>query len=381
MGGSVRYRESLRRLWRDFLGWFNRAFRRSRHSDRHGRADGGRGGTGGGGWQPVAIAVLASVLLVVAVWQLLVSGREFLQEVGELFGGTRLGDVEPFLLYTVAVGFLAMAAIELARKLYPFRAAFHDRLLRQWLGRGISVLLSLHKQGAGEVDESEEKRRPKKWPRDPLEHLAMLESRALEEKQGAASLGATALEDLLRLAVARRRVELLDLPIEELCGQVSAAAERLLEAPYWRSSIKGEHWEEFPDRQQKLLAGLAGAPGVPYAYGYFELEKERLVEELEYFGLEKLPFEERRSLLAQHIQRNIDGLQITARHRWGRRLRWSALAICMVVSVAVVFPEWNAGEASAATLSAAAVILGTASGFMATLARDVVAMIERWRRH
>jgi len=75
-----------------------------------------------------------------------------------------------------------------------------------------------------------------------------------------------------------------------------------------------------------------------------------------------------RADIAQRIQRNIDRLQISTTFWWRRLLRGLAVAICWTLGLTLLKD------------AVAAVVFAIVGGFVATVARDLVAIVEKSRR-
>lgn len=340
----------------------------------------------------LAAAALALLVLVVAVYVLYALGTGFLQALGAAIRFGELNEVGSYVLQTMAISAVAMATIQITRSLLPLRGRFHERFAIRWLAEGIGAMLYARTLTA---------------KRDTFTKLQKLEEAPQGVRERAGPRAEQAMADLSRLAVARSREELFDLPIEELCGQVSAAAEQLIAAPL--SATEAEHLQKARSERAEaseadlknppvhrvdlLLAGLAGVAGAVQADGYSEAwaVAEPELDSGDYRrGGATDSFVRRRNLLAQNIQRNLDGLQISVRHRWRRMVRGSATLICAVLALAMVLQADNETPAPAgedpiwvvAFLSPLVTVLvtGLLGGYLATVLRDLVAVIERCRR-
>jgi hypothetical protein len=272
-------------------------------------------------WISVFAAVAALVLLSIC-WFVL----------GALFNAVAAlatFDAEKTRLSVVTVasiGFLSMSLIQAIRMVFPVRSWFQEHQVRRWAARAAPVHKSDHRSRGHAF----------KWEDRQLKHL-------------------------LQLTNVANRVAFFDMPIEQVCGQFSAVSEVVLADP---------------KRHVGLLAVLAGAAG------------RDDVRELRKSYYES---EDARSRLAYHVQRNIDNLQITVSTGWRRALRLSAMlasaTIALPTARRVVLSQYCLDErinvACAGKywhLLLVAIIVGIVAGFLASVFRDVIAIVERLRR-
>ncbi len=183
-----------------------------------------------------------------------------------------------FLLFCIAVAGLTMTLIQTCRTLIPVRGLFHRRALKQMLAQPYNE-------------------NPKDWPFPFLETAdpSKLGDEALGEFEQ--SSGPTPLFPSVPL--------LYDLSIEQLCGQLTVAAESALDQP-----------TEF----RHLLLGLVGSGG------------KRDVQPLLFSAASSLEQGQARGTLSRIIQRRLDKFQIEAGGEWRLRLRSVAVAVCIIFS-------------------------------------------------
>jgi len=137
---------------------------------------------------------------------------------------------------------------------------------------------------------------------------------------------------------------LLALPLEQLTAQIQAAADSRL--------VQGPEGTEF-------VISIIGDPSARMPPGASDSDP--------------------RSWLARQVQIRLDALQIQARHAWQRYLRILATLVSttLVALIALLFGQWQVD--TLATLFFV-LLVGVLGGFFASLARDIVAFIERARR-
>jgi len=245
------------------------------------------------------------------------------QQIAE-FASVVAGRVIPFLTAMAAIGVLSMAAIQTVKDLLPVRRWFQRRYLRQWLGVKTTDV------------------------RDAVDP-------AIAER------------DLVRLATAGDARAFYDLPIEQLCGQMSAAATVMLDFPArHRDLLTCLAAEADPEDRAALLraAGLGRAT----------LEGMRTGDPDGY-----QPLVDARSRVTHQVQRSIDALQIAAGSRWKLRLQAAAFAISSVLTAAGM-SLYRPPETSLVASVLASVPLGLMAGFLAPIARDLVAIVSQARR-
>jgi len=165
-----------------------------------------------------------------------------------------------------------------------------------------------------------------------------------------------------RLGIEKSYTAFYDLPIQNICGQIGAVAEAVLVECTSRI-IYGTDWMQMV----AFLRRLAGPAS------------QTDLDALEQNGLP--PDEElsmRRARLGSHIQRNIDNLQITTGTSWRRRLRILAFGLSFLLSASLLLsqgPGWQVFS-----LFGASAIAGLIAGYLASVFRDIVAVVEGLRR-
>lgn len=293
------------------------------------------------GWRFV-FASLATLALSIALFAAL-------RILGGVFQQARAGAMEALLTQSAAIGVIVMASIQMTRAMFPVRSWFHRYRVSKWLGRAPD---------------------PLKKPRDfktRMRKLIERDGKWLEEYISPETSEEGILNRLLQLTTAeggdRPAVSLafFDLPLEQLCGQISAGAERAIVDPKTNGAI---------------LLRLANAAGEDDVVSLFrahrELPPHRPSESL-------APGEERftqaRASVEERVRRSIDCLQIESGFYWRRRLRGLAVALAAALGATAAL----VADQPLASLPAAAVS-GIIGGFFAMLARDLTAIVERLRR-
>ncbi|MBI2833587.1 MAG: hypothetical protein HYX76_04065 [Acidobacteria bacterium] len=225
-----------------------------------------------------------------------------------------------------AIGVVSMAIIQTVKDLFPVRRLFQESFLRGWL---------------------HERRRESQLAPKPDD--------------------ARAGQDLVRLATSGSSAAFYDLPIEQLAGQMNAAAALVL---------------EFPARHRDLLGCLASIAEPDDLRVLVEranqtrADLERLQQQApgDYQALV-----DARTRVMHQVQRSIDGFQIAAGYRWKLYMQLAAFTISYVLTVLGVTINRPAGTPAFGGL-VAALPLGILGGFLAPVARDLVVAWTQPRR-
>ncbi len=220
-----------------------------------------------------------------------------------------------YLSGIVALGVLSMAVLQTVKDLLPIRRLYQQRFLRRWLAA---------KGGAG------------------------VDVPAVER-------------DLIALATDGDRDAFYDLPIEQLCGQMSAAAQVVLDYPASHPALLRCLSSQAPgpavDRLVNMKTSLRQA---------FETLKSspspQARAELDELG-------DAKARVMHQIQRSIDALQITAAYRWKLGFQLAAFVLsCGIAFLATGAQEWPI---------ASRLFVALAGGFLAPVARDLQAKLQQ----
>jgi hypothetical protein len=325
----------------------------------------------------------AGALLLVTLW-IVQRGVEQLRPdpriARELFGAI------------AGTGLLSMAIVQGLRTLLPLRGVFHRVALERWLDDATTAA----KAPSPDIS---------RWWQLRLTPPPSSAETLASEKQdsGRRSRILRSITSLARGPVSADRYALLDLPIEQLCGQIAAGADRLLDAPF-EATLAMRGSRHMPASVEEVLTALA-AGGEEDISRYLKLAStltapatvtkdaesadaggERPAEVQEGKGTtageavispaaaippadDAQEYVRLRAGLSQRVQRNIDGLQIATTFWWRRVLRSLAFTICGVLGLSL----FNGGI----TYAVMSAIVG---GFVATASRDLIAVVEKVRR-
>ncbi len=229
----------------------------------------------------------------------------------------------PFFTATLIVGLLSMALIQILKDLLPVRRLFQRYWVRRWL--------------------LQRRRQPIEF--DP--RRAELE--------------------LIQLATDGDSRSFYSLPIEQLCGQLNAAAQSVL---------------EYPESHKALLWCLASGARHEDVFTVIECSKiyrQQSGTKLE--GGDRSTFSncvDARNRVAHQIQRAVDALQLSAGNRWKLWIQVFSIALSgLIASVALSLFGEVGGPWRRLETTVAVALLG---GFFAPIARDVIAGLQSIRR-
>ena len=298
----------------------------------------------------------ASIVTFVLAVALFTAMRVF----GGVFQQARDGAMEALLVQSAAIGVIVMASIQMVRAIVPVHSRFHRQRVSTWLGRApdeMKKTADFNARMRALIDRSE-------WLKEYI-------SPETTEKE--------ILHRLLQLTTAeggdRPAVSLafFDLPLEQLCGQISAGAERAIVDPKTNGAI---------------LLRLANAAGEDDVVSLFKAHRKlhrqrprdssasaQAPPESAPSNQTEEQFMRARASVEERVRRSIDCLQIESGFYWRRRLRGLAVALSATLGATAALVG---GHPLAIALTAA--VSGIIGGFFAMLARDLTAIVERLRR-
>jgi hypothetical protein len=214
-----------------------------------------------------------------------------------------------------------MALIQTAKDLFPLRRLFQRGRVRDWLEDGA---------------------------RDAI-------------KFGRTVSGGTAESDLIHLATDDDSSAFYDLPIEQLCGQLNAAAQLAL---------------DYPDLHFDLLAVTASGAAVDDVKALLTppqlpAKAEDMTPQLQ---AAKTSYTDARNRVSHQVQRAIDALQISVGFRW----KWYLQIAAFVLSALIAgFADWIYGAPPRSLVNI--LITTLLAGFLAPVARDLMAALQKAR--
>jgi len=232
-----------------------------------------------------------------------------------VFADSLYHQIVQFVGAVTAIGLVVMAVIQSVKDMFPIRRWFHRRFVQAW-----------------------------------LDHKAS-ESRG-PDTPSPTRAGA----DLVLLATTGDDEALFDLPVEQMCGQVAAAAAQSL---------------DYPARHKDLLRCLA-ASADPRDVNLVLTSAEQARAEVEQADEEtRMALVDARTRVMHQVQRSVDALQIAAGYRWKWYMQLTAFLLSYTLTVIAVLLVDN-GDSILRRL-VVAIPLGIIGGFVAPVARDLVA--------
>jgi hypothetical protein len=257
----------------------------------------------------------------------------------------------PFVKAIAAVGVLSMAVLQTLKDMFPLRNWFQEFYLQRWLQRksreaGQRWAEWISAQGVAWFQAEAEKTSPPATPGI----VAGPDWKVAET-------------DLFKLATDGDRDALYDLPIEQLCGQVNSAAQMVLDRP-------GEHPDLF-----LTLASVADPPDLARVmFPPREAKAARSLQEGE-AQTRHDAYIDARTRVTHQIQRAIDALQITAGFRWKFTMQFAAIVLSGIFAGLGMWIFWKGSHVFLSSL-----IVAVLGGFLAPVARDLVATLEQLRK-
>ena len=234
-----------------------------------------------------------------------------------LFADSVYRQIFEFVAAITAIGLVVMALIQSFKDMFPLRRLFHRRFVHAWM---------THKA---------------------RDHGA---------RAGMTPHADSAYEDLIQLATTGDEHALFDLPIEQLCGQAAAAAAQSL---------------DYPSRHEHLLRCLAASADPADVDLVITAEQQERSEVETAAGKTRMALVDARTRVMHQVQRSIDALQIAGGYRWKWYMQLLAFSLSYVLTVTAVLFANSSDSFGRRMLMA--VPLGLVGGFVAPVARDLVA--------
>lgn len=239
------------------------------------------------------------------------------------------------------IGALSMALIQTAKNMLPLRRWFQRFRLEHWL------------------------------------HNRALRFNRAEPKPLRPIDASAAQRSLVHLATAGDSDAFYDLPIEQLCGQINASTQVILDYP-------ALHWD--------LLCCLASEANPRDLNTLDSSDKAKVDDRKALFrkpaneltAIERDQLDEfvaARNRVSHQIQRAVDSLQISVGFRWKFWMQLASILLSAALGVAAVIIGTQRFQASLSLEHKLGLIVLTAvlSGLLAPVARDLVAAIEQMR--
>jgi hypothetical protein len=263
-----------------------------------------------------------------------------------------------FFTAIAAVGVLSMAVIQTAKDMFPLRNWFQQFALDAWLRDKAHQSKT---QWTSWLEKSGQT-----WFADELTRKTDFVRDAHDVEFAKAPDPARAESDLIKLATDGDSKALYDLPIEQLCGQLNAAAQVVLDQPRDHLDL------------MRCVASVADPSDIARVmFPPREAKGPRPTDPGEAQSRYD-SFIDARTRVTHQIQRAIDALQVSVGFRWKFYLQLASIVLSGVIAGLAVWIFGKIpglGQRLLATL-----VVGVLGGFLAPVARDVVAALQQLRK-
>ena len=237
-----------------------------------------------------------------------------------------------YLGAVVVIGLLSMVVIQMTKDFSPIRRWFQRPWIRHWIK---------HRLRPREVQQLPQGNVEKVWSVEGVE------------------------VNLLLCAGERRGKYLYDLPVEQLCGQINVALQAALENPKENEGLIRVFARTASDHD--LKAFLSTRPSLVVSDDMPPGVREKIEE-----------YAQARNHVAHHVERAVDGLQIAMGSRWKLLLQSTSIGLCLFFAWLGIGMDWTSTHHRAAIKDILAI--GLVAGYLAPVARDIVARIQQGSR-
>ncbi len=179
-----------------------------------------------------------------------------------------------------------------------------------------------------------------------------------------------AAQELIQLAAAGDSYALFGLTIEKLAGQISLAANTVIESPKRYKDLLALMANGADPSDLEILDKTEGETLNADAPGDDDTARAENAKV-------RVHFADARSRVSHQIQRNIDSLQLSATQRWTRfNQGWSLVISCLIGTLPVLLKHYlpsNLGLLTTARLLLTSLVLSFVGGLLAPILRDLAA--------
>ena len=264
------------------------------------------------------------------------------------------------VMFCVAIAALVMTLIQIARLLFPVRGAFHRKAMLRWFETNVGYWPSAFLPAGA----SSEMRELASRGLDQFERLSSRDRVPAEDRSTYEDLRTNSQRPTgpdktrVRSSKLMNIPAIYDLPLEQLCAQMTIGAESAIEE-------SGEY--------KDILLCLSGK------------DYSKQVETLAKAGegrLESVQEDRIRALLMRTIQRRVDAFQIETGAQWRSGIRSVAVITSVAFSVSITFSCMPGNRSFPQVLSYAvyASLAGILAAFLSMFIRDLTALVEGKRR-
>jgi hypothetical protein len=242
--------------------------------------------------------------------------------------GTITDWVKTWAVPLAAIGTVSMALLQTAKNLLPLRSWFQRSRIRKWLNE------------------------------------AAEDSAKSTQVNVCASSAET---DLIALATSGDEDAFYNLPIEDLCGQIRNAVPVIMDYPNLHSDVFHCLASEASARDVQRLT-YPPPPETFFRRGDDSRDEEKVA--IREYAAAKMR-------LAAQVRCSVDAIQTSIGFQWKYSLQLASLILSAIIGVIAL--NLGTGRDHPLPTIGATVMIGLLSGFLAPVARDLVAAIEKWR--
>lgn len=253
--------------------------------------------------------------------------RDIANAIQNFFGESQ--DLGAYLAAMGAIGVVAMALIQAAKDVFPLRRWYQRTRLRKWMA-----------DGAREAE--------------------VRFAATLQDSTGVAVNARRAWKDLIALSVDGDENALLDLPVEQLCGQMSAAFQMVL---------------DYPKQYRELLLIAGSFASSADMNEILNTDRASVARGEGPATVEQIRWADARNRMTHQLQRAVDGFQIATGYRWTYWMKIASFVVSALLAMIAVQTKGNGVIAHTGVILFTAVL----AGFLAPIARDLVATIQKLR--
>lgn len=253
--------------------------------------------------------------------------RDIASAIQNFFGQGQ--DLGAYLAAMAAIGVATMALIQAAKDVFPLRRWYQRARLWNWVNQGANDAESRFARLLADTADN---------------HVETVR----------------AWNDLIALSVDGDENALLDLSVEQLCGQMSAAFQMVLDYP----------------RQYRDLLLVAGSVANPDDINeILNTDRSTIARGEGPVSPEQIRWSDARNRVTHQLQRAVDGFQIATGYRWKFWMQISSFVVSAALAAIAVQTKGNGIIAHVGVIAFTAVL----AGFLAPVARDLAVTIQRLR--
>jgi hypothetical protein len=238
------------------------------------------------------------------------------------------GWVQTWAVPLAAIGTVSMAFLQTAKNVFPLRNWFQRFYFHRWLRAS---------------------------------------AKKASKCKGLCAGAEKAEKDLIALATSGDANAFYDLPIEQLCGQIKEAVPVIL---------------DYPQLHVDLLRCLSSEANCSDMYLIFEppapaifLKRGDQTTEDEKRAIRE--YAAAKTRLGTQVRCSVDAIQTSIGFRWKYCLQVASVILSSLLGIVAL--HMGAGPDHAYPTISSTIMIGVLSGFLAPVARDLVAAIEKWR--